>query len=134
TAELAGGDEVRAGQMVLQLSIIPAAAEAPPAKPAPFAKPTPAAKPAEGLPAAPAVPGYEIDTEIGRGGRGIVYRATRQADGELVAIKIVRPAPGVPAGDVERFLQAARLLTEVQEGNVVRLLDVGSAGLMVYLV
>ncbi len=134
TADLAGGDEVRAGQTVLQLTMISAAAEAPPAKPAPSAKPIPAARPAEGPPASPVVPGYEIDTELGRGGRGVVYRATRQADGELVAIKIVRPAPAVPAGDVERFLQAARLLTEVQEGNVVRLLDVGSAGPTVYLV
>jgi eukaryotic-like serine/threonine-protein kinase len=128
TAELASGDEVRAGQTVLQLSLVPVAVEAPPAKPAPRVKQ------AESPPAAPAVPGYEIDKEIGSGVRGVVYRATRKADGERVAIKVVRPAPGVALGNVERFLQEARVLKDVHEGNLVRLLDVGAVGPIPHLV
>jgi serine/threonine-protein kinase len=119
TADLASGDEVRAGQTVFQLTIHPN--DAAPAKPARSA--TSATRPATPL----AVPGVEIDKEIGRGHRGIVYRATRTVDGERVAIKFIQPAPGAEE-NVERFLQEVRALKGVPEGNVVDLLDAGLAG------
>jgi len=126
TAELAGGDEVRAGQTVLQLSVEPVPAAPPAQVPAPR-------KPADG-PAQPAAPGYDIEKEVGRGPRGVVYRATRTADGERVAVKFIQPAPGVDAPGIERFLEIIRPLKDVPEGNVVGLLDAGSDGSMAYLV
>lgn len=125
TADLASGDEVRAGQTVFQLTIDPN--EAAPAKPAPSA--TTATRAATLL----AVPGYEIDKEVGRGHRGIVYRATRKADGERVAIKFIQPTSGAER-KVERFLQEVRALKGVPEGNVVDLLDAGLAGSTPFLV
>jgi serine/threonine-protein kinase len=125
TADLASGDEVRAGQTVFQLTIAPG--DASPAKPAPAA--TSATRVATHL----AIPGYEIDKEIGRGLRGIVYRATRKADGERVAIKLIQPAPGAER-NVERFLLEVCLLKGVPEGNVVDLFDAGSVGSTPFLV
>lgn len=125
TADLSSGDEVRAGQTVFQLTIT--SADVPPAKPGP------AAALAARIPTLLAVPGYEIDKEIGRGCRGIVYRATRQADGERVAIKFIQPAPGAER-NCERFLQAVQRFKEVQDRNVVGLLECGSVGPIPYLV
>ena len=47
------------------------------------------------LPPAPPVipiPGYQLIEELGRGGIGTVYRARRESDGALVALKIIHPA------------------------------------------
>lgn len=125
SAELTGGDEVRAGQTVLQLSMAPAAGQLPLARFA--AMKDPATSP-------PAVPGYQIDKELGRGLRGVVYRATRESDGEPVAIKVIRPAPGVGDRSVERFVRDVGLLKDLAEGNVVGPLDVGSVGPLAYVV
>jgi tetratricopeptide (TPR) repeat protein len=69
-----------------------------------------------------AIPGYTLDSLLGRGARSAVYRARRQADGQDVALKIV-PVPGGadacarahrelerrPAADHPRLLAATAL-------------------------
>ena len=124
-AELAHGDEVRAGQTVFRLSV--EGPDAPtvghPARWAPPGSPT----------ALPDVPGYVLDREIGRGGMGVVYRARRAADGQRVAVKTILPAPGVSARNVERFLREARVLSDLRHPNVVGYLDSGSAGSLLFL-
>lgn len=122
TADLKAGDEVRAGQTVLQLSADPPA------------HPLPVARLIGDAAGAPAIPGYEIDKEVGRGVRGVVYRATRRADGERVAVKVVRPAAGVGEHPVGRFVEEVRQLKDLSEGNVVGLLDCGVTGSTPYLV
>jgi serine/threonine-protein kinase len=122
TAELKDGDEVRAGQTVLQLSVDPTA------------KPLPVARRVDDKTDGTAVAGYEIDKEVGRGVHGVVYRATRQADGERVAIKIIRPAAGVGERQIGQFVEDVRQLTDLSEGSVVGLLDSGVIGSTPYLV
>ncbi len=68
---------------------------------------------------------YRIEGEIGRGGMGRVYKATR-ADGSYsrtVAIKLVR-VPGQIA--VERFRAERRIHAELEHENIARLHDAGA--------
>lgn len=82
----------------------------------------------------PSVPGIELSEEIGRGGMGVVYRGVRVSDGVTVAVKTITPAPGVGAKAVERFVREASVLAGLSHPHVVRHLDSGSAGGVVFLV
>jgi serine/threonine-protein kinase len=81
----------------------------------------------------PAVPGYEIVEEIGRGSMGVVYRARRQADGVAVAVKTIVPPAGTSARCVERFLREAKVLEQLRHPNVVAFHDGGMAAGVIYL-
>ena len=73
------------------------------------------------------VGGYRLVREIGRGGMGEVYLATR-ADGEYtkeVAIKLVRSGPGA-ALLLERFRNERQILASLDHPNIARLLDGGT--------
>ena len=69
---------------------------------------------------------YRIDGEIGRGGMGEVYRATRFSDFEQqVAIKVVRSSLRDEA--LRRFLDERQILARLEHPNIARLLDGGTA-------
>lgn len=67
--------------------------------------------------------GYAVDTLIGRGGMGEVYRA-RRAD-TVVALKVIRADRIAPA-NLRRFAREASTLREVDSPYVSRVLEVGS--------
>jgi len=70
---------------------------------------------------------YQIETEIGRGGMGEVYRAVR-ADGQFkknVAIKVVREGYDT-AAVLERFLHERQILASLDHPNIARLYDGGT--------
>jgi tetratricopeptide (TPR) repeat protein len=79
-------------------------------------------------PAMPARVGlYEIERELGQGGMGTVYLATRSADGfrQTVALKLVRR--GMDSDFIlERFRGERRILAELDHPQIARLLDGGS--------
>src|SRR4051812_4486066 len=85
TAELKHGDRIRGGRTTFEVSVSAASPHATPELP-PTAPPEPATQ-ADSFdqptvaPAHPAVPGYRLDSLLGTGAMGTVYRAVREADG-----------------------------------------------------
>lgn len=80
--------------------------------------------------ALPRIPGYQLETELGRGGMGMVYRAS-DAENLPVAIKVISPAvaAGMPA--VQRFLREADILRRLNHRHIVRFRALGeSAGML----
>ena len=77
--------------------------------------------------APPAWGRFRIVEELGRGVFGTVYRAVDSTLQIEVALKIVRPRPGVPF-NYERVLQEARRLARVSHPGVVRVFAVERIG------
>ncbi len=72
---------------------------------------------------------YEIETELGRGGMGTVYRA-RRADRlyeHRVAIKVVRGG-FVDSSRIARFRSERQILASLTHPNIAQLLDGGETG------
>ncbi len=70
---------------------------------------------------------FTIVRELGRGGMGTVYLATRQGDGfeQQVAVKVLRR--GVDTDDVlRRFVTERRILAALTHPNIARLFDGGA--------
>lgn len=70
---------------------------------------------------------YLLETAIGSGAMGQVWRATTR-DGEPVAIKVLRPELSSDAGVVSRFLQERHILEGLDEPHLVRMRDLVAEG------
>lgn len=68
---------------------------------------------------------YRIEEEIGRGGMGVVYRATRDDVPFTVALKLIRDPLASPE-HIRRFMQERRVLARLSHPNIARLVDIGT--------
>lgn len=68
---------------------------------------------------------FEIETLVGAGGMGRVYRALDRLTGQSVAVKFLSVTSG---GMSERFQREARLLASLQHPGIVRYIAHGTAG------
>ena len=71
------------------------------------------------------IAGYELQEVIGRGGMGVVYRATQLALGRTVAIKLIAAER---AGDPiyrERFASESRIAASIEHANVIPVYEAG---------
>ncbi len=66
---------------------------------------------------------YQLADEIGRGGGGVVHRATHERTGEIVALKRLRTADPAAAGAIRREIAA---LARIRHPGVVRILEHGT--------
>src|SRR5262245_4682592 len=80
----------------------------------------------------PRVPGYEVESVIGRGGMGVVYKARHLALKRIVALKML--AAGHPQAAVRaRFRTEAEAVARLQHPNIVQIHEVGEADGQPYL-
>lgn len=77
---------------------------------------------------------FEIDTLIGSGGMGQVYRARDTRLGRTVAIKVLLPGLAVDPEHRRRFQHEARAASALNHPNICAVYDVGSEGSLDYLV
>ena len=70
---------------------------------------------------------YRIDSVLGRGGMGSVYKATQIAVGRPVAIKVLKGELSNDLKEIARFQQEARSIASLRHPNTVRLYDFGAA-------
>ena len=76
----------------------------------------------------PAVPGFQMLDELGRGGMGVVYRARQLSLGRDVALKmLLRPSTKEEEQEYRRFKQEAILLATLGHANIVKVFDIGEA-------
>jgi tRNA A-37 threonylcarbamoyl transferase component Bud32 len=75
----------------------------------------------------PAIPGYEILDELGRGGMGMVYKARQTKLDRLVALKVLPPETANDPAFAERFGREARALARLNHPHIVTVHDFGQA-------
>jgi eukaryotic-like serine/threonine-protein kinase len=71
--------------------------------------------------------GYELISQLGRGGMGAVYKARQTSLDRLVALKILTPSLARNADFIKRFLREARSAGKLNHPNIVTGIDVGEA-------
>jgi serine/threonine-protein kinase len=69
---------------------------------------------------------YEIESEIGRGGMGVVYRAFESALNRHVAIKELSPSLAHDPQLVERFLREARSMAALSDPHIIQIFYIGT--------
>ena len=77
---------------------------------------------------------YELDSEIGRGGMGIVYRARDRRLKRNVAIKLLPPELAFRSEIKTRFLREAETAAQLSHPNIVPIYSVDESGGLVYFV
>jgi serine/threonine protein kinase len=82
----------------------------------------------------PEVPGYRLQSILGRGGMSVVYRGVRESDGAEVAVKLLDPKTAAAAGREDLLLRETAALLRLSHPGLVRALDAGECAHGRYLV
>jgi serine/threonine-protein kinase PpkA len=80
-----------------------------------------------------AIPGYQVEGELGRGGMAAVYLAVQESLHRRVAIKIIRPTLAKDEEFTKRFLREGRLIAHLSDPRIVTVYDIGAHGDLHYL-
>ena len=73
----------------------------------------------------PAVPGFRVMRELGRGGMAIVYLAIQESLGREVALKLISPVLSADPSATQRFLREGRIAAKLADRHIVGIHDVG---------
>ncbi len=80
------------------------------------------------------LPQYRVDSQIGQGGMGAVYRAYQPSLDRPVAIKIMSARFANEPSFAERFAREARTMAKLGHQNIVNVYDYGQTDKICYLV
>ena len=78
--------------------------------------------------------GCRLEAVAGRGGMGVVYRATQLALSRPVALKVISPDLAADEGYRERFQRESRLTASIDHPNVIPVYEAGESDGRLYLV
>src|SRR4051794_597153 len=78
--------------------------------------------------------GHMVESEVGRGGMGVVFRARQPRLGRVVALKVVCPELLADDAVQQRFLEEAITAASIEHPNVVPVHDAGEADGVAYMV
>src|SRR5689334_10395425 len=70
---------------------------------------------------------YEIQSRLGAGGMGAVFRAHDRVLDEDIALKVILPAALGDPSALERFRDEVKIARKITHPNVCRVFDVGEA-------
>ena len=73
----------------------------------------------------PSIPGFEIISELGRGGMGVVYKARQIGLNRLCALKMLLLGEHAGAESRARFLAEAEIIARLKHPNVVQIYSLG---------
>ncbi len=73
----------------------------------------------------PSIPGYEVESVLGRGGMGIVYKARHLRLNRPVALKMLLAGAYAGPQELARFQREAEAVASLRHANIVQLFDVG---------
>jgi serine/threonine-protein kinase len=73
----------------------------------------------------PQVPGYELETLLGRGGMGVVYKARHLRLNRTVALKMLLAGAYAAPHELARFQREAEAVAGLRHANIVQVYDVG---------
>src|SRR5262249_17771695 len=92
---------------------------------APGKEPCPAVDDSSPRRATPAIPGYEITGELGRGGMGVVYEARDLHLNRRVALKMILAGDHADSEAIIRFLGEAEAVAQLRHPNIVQIYGTG---------
>ena len=81
----------------------------------------------QGKRASSRIEGYEIQSKLGQGAMGSVYRAKQVSLDRIVALKILSPRLAKDKSYVRRFLTEARSVAKLNHANIIQGIDVGES-------
>jgi serine/threonine protein kinase len=80
------------------------------------------------------VAGCRLETVAGRGGMGVVFRATQLALDRAVALKVIAPHLAQDAAFRERFQRESKIAASIDHPNVIPVYEAGELEGTLYLI
>jgi CHASE2 domain-containing sensor protein len=80
------------------------------------------------------IAGYRIEREIGRGGMGVVYRASQLALGRAVAVKLITTERAQDPEFRARFAAESRIAASIEHPNVIPVYEAGEDDGLLFIV